>query len=78
MLSEGNENEEVKTFEGLGICKELVVACDKLGWKNPSKIQAEAIPHALEGFCSLCFLLFYLSNINAQVLNFYYFICMVW
>nr|XP_048328973.1 DEAD-box ATP-dependent RNA helicase 10-like [Ziziphus jujuba var. spinosa] len=49
MLSEGNEKEEVKTFEGLGICKELVVACDKLGWKNPSKIQAEAIPYALEG-----------------------------
>nr|XP_048330391.1 DEAD-box ATP-dependent RNA helicase 10-like isoform X2 [Ziziphus jujuba var. spinosa] len=49
MASEENENEEVKTFEGLGVCEQLVAACDKLGWKNPSRIQAEAIPHALEG-----------------------------
>ncbi|KAF3436940.1 hypothetical protein FNV43_RR19693 [Rhamnella rubrinervis] len=48
-MSEENENDEVQTFEGLGICDQLVVACDKLGWKNPSKIQLEAIPHALEG-----------------------------
>ncbi|PON71063.1 DEAD-box ATP-dependent RNA helicase [Parasponia andersonii] len=44
------ENEEVvTTFKALGICDQLVEACDKLGWKNPSKIQAEAIPHALDG-----------------------------
>ncbi|KAF8389327.1 hypothetical protein HHK36_026021 [Tetracentron sinense] len=41
--------EEVKTFESLGLCEQLVEACDSLGWKNPSKIQVEAIPHALEG-----------------------------
>ncbi|KAL5582518.1 hypothetical protein UlMin_014960 [Ulmus minor] len=40
---------EVKTFKDLGICDELIEACDKLGWKTPSKIQAEAIPHALDG-----------------------------
>lgn len=62
-MSEGNEKEEVKTFEGLGICEQLAVACDRLGWKNPSKIQAEAIPYALEGF-ALSFV-FCMSNINA-------------
>ncbi|XP_044479807.1 DEAD-box ATP-dependent RNA helicase 10-like [Mangifera indica] len=43
------ETEEVKSFKELGLRNELVEACDNLGWKNPSKIQAEAIPHALEG-----------------------------
>ncbi|KAI4333307.1 hypothetical protein L6164_018135 [Bauhinia variegata] len=43
------ENNEVKTFQDLGISELLVEACDKLGWKNPLKIQAEAIPLALEG-----------------------------
>ncbi|KAJ7948954.1 DEAD-box ATP-dependent RNA helicase [Quillaja saponaria] len=43
------DNEEVKSFSDLGICEQLVDACDRLGWKNPSKIQAEALPHALEG-----------------------------
>ncbi|WCJ31285.1 ATP-dependent rRNA helicase RRP3 [Euphorbia peplus] len=43
------EKEEVKTFKDLGICDELVEACDNLNWKNPTKIQVEALPHALEG-----------------------------
>ncbi|KAB1226374.1 DEAD-box ATP-dependent RNA helicase 10 [Morella rubra] len=38
-----------KTFKDLGVCDQLVEACESLGWKNPSKIQAEAIPHALDG-----------------------------
>jgi ATP-dependent RNA helicase DDX47/RRP3 len=41
--------EAVKTFADLGICEQLVEACERLGWKNPTKIQVEAIPHALEG-----------------------------
>ncbi|KAF8411278.1 hypothetical protein HHK36_003825 [Tetracentron sinense] len=44
-----DDMEEVKTFESLGLCEQLVEACDSLGWKNPSKIQVEAIPHALQG-----------------------------
>ncbi|PKA52243.1 DEAD-box ATP-dependent RNA helicase 10 [Apostasia shenzhenica] len=40
---------EVKTFKSLGVCDELVEACESLGWKTPTKIQVEAIPHALEG-----------------------------
>nr|CAN66431.1 hypothetical protein VITISV_041393 [Vitis vinifera] len=43
------DNKEVKSFKDLGICEQLVEACENLGWKTPSKIQAEAIPHALEG-----------------------------
>ncbi|KAF2309294.1 hypothetical protein GH714_001532 [Hevea brasiliensis] len=43
------EKEELKTFKDLGICEQLLEACDSLGWKNPTKIQVEAIPHALEG-----------------------------
>uniref|UniRef100_A0A7N2RC83 Uncharacterized protein n=1 Tax=Quercus lobata TaxID=97700 RepID=A0A7N2RC83_QUELO len=41
--------EEDKNFKDLGICEQLAEACDNLGWKIPTKIQAEAIPHALEG-----------------------------
>ncbi|KAK7292615.1 hypothetical protein RJT34_15466 [Clitoria ternatea] len=45
----GEEIEEKKTFKDLGLSEPLVEACEKLGWKNPLKIQAEAIPLALEG-----------------------------
>lgn len=37
------------TFADLGVCPELVDACDALGWKQPTKIQVEAIPYALKG-----------------------------
>ena len=43
------DREEAMSFKDLGVCEKLVEACDCLGWKNPSKIQAEAIPHALKG-----------------------------
>ncbi|KAB5553305.1 hypothetical protein DKX38_010616 [Salix brachista] len=45
----GETEEAVKTFADLGICEQLVEACERLGWKNPTKIQVEAIPHALQG-----------------------------
>lgn len=51
------DDKDVKSFKDLGICEQLVEACVNLGWKTPSKIQAEAIPHALEGLFS--FLIFY-------------------
>jgi len=38
-----------KTFAELGLVDVLCEACDKVGWKKPSKIQAEAIPVALSG-----------------------------
>ncbi|XP_052208647.1 DEAD-box ATP-dependent RNA helicase 10 [Diospyros lotus] len=43
------DKEEIKSFKDLGVVDQLIEACDNLGWKHPSKIQAEAIPHALEG-----------------------------
>ncbi|KAM0824615.1 hypothetical protein ACQ4PT_070077 [Festuca glaucescens] len=38
-----------RTFAELGICQELLDACEAMGWRAPTKIQSEAIPHALEG-----------------------------
>ncbi|KAI3452113.1 hypothetical protein Pfo_008778 [Paulownia fortunei] len=43
------EEKEEKSFEDLGVNEQLAEACDNLGWKNPTKIQVEAIPLALEG-----------------------------
>ncbi|KNA05767.1 hypothetical protein SOVF_187350 [Spinacia oleracea] len=41
--------EEVKSFKELNICDSLIEACNRLGWTAPTKIQADSIPHALEG-----------------------------
>ncbi|KZV53184.1 DEAD-box ATP-dependent RNA helicase 10 [Dorcoceras hygrometricum] len=43
------EVKEEKTFKDLGVNDELAEACDNLGWKNPTKIQIEAIPFSLGG-----------------------------
>ncbi|KAL8130266.1 hypothetical protein V2J09_019421 [Rumex salicifolius] len=49
-MEEGDNQEEVKSsFKDLGLCDQLVEACTNLQWKAPTKIQVEAIPHALEG-----------------------------
>lgn len=40
---------EVKTFKSLGLCQQLVEACENLKWKEPTPIQAKAIPPALQG-----------------------------
>ena len=47
--TETPEKPEPESFEELGIVEELCSACKQLGWTKPSKIQAEAIPVALEG-----------------------------
>lgn len=38
-----------RTFASLGIIPELCKSCAALGFKNPSNIQVESIPPALEG-----------------------------
>lgn len=38
-----------KTFADLGIIDPLCDACTQLGFHRPTRIQAESIPHALEG-----------------------------
>jgi len=54
--NEGNEDNgdnptesSDKTFAELGLVDVLCEACEKVGWKKPSKIQAEAIPVAIAG-----------------------------
>ncbi|KAI8565859.1 hypothetical protein RHMOL_Rhmol03G0293600 [Rhododendron molle] len=44
-----NDEEVVKSFKDLELCDMLLEACHSLGWKQPSKIQVEAIPLGLEG-----------------------------
>ena len=51
---DGEEKENVpqqsnKTFAELGLNEVLVEACQKVGWKKPSRIQEESIPIALQG-----------------------------
>lgn len=46
---DGKENEKTQTFKELGVCDQLVEACGKLGWKAPTPIQVDSIPHALAG-----------------------------
>ncbi|KAF0316199.1 ATP-dependent rRNA helicase RRP3 [Colletotrichum sp. SAR11_59] len=43
-----NKAESAKTFKDLGIVDSLVEACDRLGYTNPTPIQAQSIPHALQ------------------------------
>ena len=36
-------------FEEVGICPELITACEELGWSLPTDIQAEVVPLILGG-----------------------------
>ena len=49
MQSEEENDTVNKTFEELGLVEPLCEAAASLGWTKPSKIQAEAIPVALDG-----------------------------
>lgn len=47
---DGGEGQPVpKSFKELGIMDQLCEACDTLGYKAPTSIQAESIPLALQG-----------------------------
>ena len=62
--------EETKSFKELGVCDQLIESWDNLGWKYPSKIQAEAMPHAFEGFSvfpSLCSFIFSLPHVAVDL-----------
>ena len=43
------ETSATKTFQDLGVIEQLCDACAALGYKNPTPIQSESIPLALEG-----------------------------
>nr|DAD32755.1 TPA_asm: hypothetical protein HUJ06_011606 [Nelumbo nucifera] len=38
-----------KIVMSLGVCDELVEACENFSWRTSSKIQVETIPYVLEG-----------------------------
>ncbi|KAL3945197.1 MAG: hypothetical protein SGBAC_000735 [Bacillariaceae sp.] len=37
------------SFASLGVCEAICEACDKLGWKNATRIQEKVLPDALKG-----------------------------
>ena len=48
-LDEIRQEEAEKTFADIGVCQEICEAVKKMGYKHPSKIQAESLPYTLEG-----------------------------
>ena len=48
-VAEDAKEESVKQFEQLGVCKQLAEAAVSLGWKSPTSIQEQAVPHLLGG-----------------------------
>lgn len=54
VAEEGIDDDEegimtTSTFKSLGVVEPLCMASEKLGWKVASRIQAQVLPHALEG-----------------------------
>ena len=43
------KTEAADAFEKLGVCRQLAVAAAELGWKTPTSIQEQAVPHLLAG-----------------------------
>ena len=43
------QGEKNVTFADLGVSSNLCKICDEIGWKAPTKIQRESIPHSLQG-----------------------------
>jgi hypothetical protein len=48
-LNDEEKRVSIEAFMALGVCKELAEAAAGLGWKKPSAIQEQAIPHLLNG-----------------------------
>ena len=46
---ENNILAEDQTFAKLGVCNEVCDAVAAMGYKHPSKIQAESLPYTLKG-----------------------------
>lgn len=47
-LTPAENDKAIAAFEELGVCRQLAEAAANLGWKSPSSIQAQAIPHLLQ------------------------------
>lgn len=48
-LTGGDLDKAITAFEALGVCRQLAEAAAGLGWKTPSSIQVQAVPHLLQG-----------------------------
>lgn len=46
---EPNVETKMKDFRALGLIQPLLDALDQVGYKEPTEIQVESLPHALEG-----------------------------
>lgn len=46
---EDDGEKAIKLFEKLGVCRQLAEAAVSLGWKTPTSIQEQAVPHLLAG-----------------------------
>ena len=53
-LTPAENDKAIAAFEELGVCRQLAEAAANLGWKSPSSIQAQAIPHLLQGIVPRC------------------------
>jgi ATP-dependent RNA helicase DDX47/RRP3 len=49
MVEEQVEKTSVQKFQALGVCEQLAEAAVALGWKTPTGIQEQAVPHLLQG-----------------------------
>jgi len=48
-LTDKEKVDSIAAFSALGVCTQLAEAAAGLGWKTPSSIQEQAIPHLLAG-----------------------------
>ena len=48
-LTPAEHDKAVSAFQELGLCRQLAEAAAGLGWKTPSSIQVQAVPHLLQG-----------------------------
>jgi len=53
-LTPAENDKAITDFEALGVRRQLAEAAAGLGWKTPSSIQAQAIPHLLQGKAHFC------------------------
>ncbi len=57
------EKTSVQKFQALGVCEQLAEAAVALGWKTPTGIQEQAVPHLLQGWRMLCNMLSHMMQL---------------
>ena len=56
-LTPAENDKAIAAFGELGVCRQLAEAAAGLGWKTPSSIQTQAIPHLLQGLAPSCLMM---------------------